>query len=528
MKQVLNGKFKFVVVGGGTAGWIAALYVKRYFTDTQVTVIESSEMGVIGVGESTTPHIINMLGELNIDIGEFIKNTQSTIKNSIKFTNWHGDNKHYYHSFAQQSNVDWHSSNLPNCIPPMGTLEHIISDKTDSLLKIDFTALACEQNKVRFSFKQPNEINNTSTAMQHFNVHGAYAIHIDAILMSRFLKQIGISRGIKVIDGIVEKINNNNKGNIESFELKNVKKPVPCNFVFDCTGLNRLIIGKHFKTEWRSYKEYLPVNGAISFTQYMDPNKDIPPYTECIAMKYGWMWKIPLQHRYGCGYVFDKNYINSEEAIKEVEDLLKSKINVDKRFSFEAGAHETIWVKNCIAVGLANGFIEPLESTSIMNSIQILNTFLQHINGLIENDKREIDLFNTTTNDIANAILTFVCFHYHTKRADTDFWKKITKNYKTLGLLEKLINNNKDISYVHNNYLRNEKLSIFPPYSWDQVGIGLKFYDKEKAAKLFDAYNLGKRKTDYENLKTNLKNRLGQILPNIVSHRMFLNYILSR
>ena len=528
MKVKLNNKFNFVVAGGGTAGWICALWVKHYFPETNVTVIENPEIGVIGVGESTTPHFFSMINELGISIEDFITNTQSTFKNAIKFTNWNGDNKHYYHGFSQDPNVSWHSMGPDYCVPSMRALEIIKNDKTDILNSIDLTSQACEHNRVRYS---PNSQfiskPQTDSPVNRFKSHGNHALHIDGVLTSSYFKKIGLTRGIQVIDGTISKINNDKNEYIKSIELKD-KTIVSCDFVFDCTGFKRLIIGKHYKSEWESYKEHLPVNKAITFSQPLMPEV-IPPYTEAVAMKYGWVWKTPLQHRSGCGYVFDSSYINEDQAKAELNEYFGDSIKIGKTVSFEAGTYKNIWTKNCIAVGLASGFIEPLESTSIMTTILTLCSFLRHLDGLDDDNERARKIFNKTVNNITNSVLTFVCFHYYTKRADTEFWRDFRKKNKPPIGLQKIINDNNSILTLHKSYSYEESLNgAFSLYSWDQVGIGIGFYNKDEATNIFNAYNTGHRRDMLESLKLQHEINTSRMLPSLVNHKVFLKHLIKK
>jgi hypothetical protein len=191
----------------------------------------------------------------------------------------------------------------------------------------------------------------------------------------------------------------------ESLILENNEEQL-VDFVFDCSGFHRLLIGKHFNSEWASYKEYLPVDMAVPF--FIPIDEEIPPYTEAIAMKYGWMWKIPLQNRYGCGYVFDSSLISEEDAAKEIEEYLGFVPEYPRKnkgaFKFNAGGYKTPWVKNCIAIGLASNFIEPLEATSIFSSIDSLRRAVFNTLSLEECNDDIIDRYNKEIESINSAL----------------------------------------------------------------------------------------------------------------------------
>lgn len=348
---------KFVIVGGGTAGWVTALTVKKYIPYSDITVIASSEIGILGAGEGVTPHFNELMGDLGIPMQDIFDNANATFKRGIKFTNWNGDGKDYYHPF-------W-------------------NDKS--------------------------------------------AVHFDASLLAKYLQGVALSRGVKLIDDQVVNINTNNKGNISSFDLKG-GQTVDANFVFDCSGMHRLIIGKHFNVEWNGYDSILPCNRALPF--FVQSSEDKPEYTEAIAMKYGWVWRIPVQGRYGCGYVFDKRYISDEEAIAELKEKFGD-ITVPRAFDFKAGAFKKTWVNNCIAIGLSAGFTEPLEATSIWIQVLSLRHFLLQHGAFVRNDPHVVNSYNEYVNEINTYMATFIHAHYLSQRTDSDFWTEFRTRQET-------------------------------------------------------------------------------------------------
>ena len=340
---------KFVIIGGGTAGWVTALTIKKYVPYCDVTVVASSEIGILGAGEGVTPHFNELMTDLDIPMSDIFKHAKATYKRGIKFTNWNGDGSDYYHPF-------W-------------------DDKS--------------------------------------------AVHFDASLLAKYLQGVALSRGVKLIDDQVININSKN-GNITSFDLKGGQN-VESNFVFDCSGLHRLIIGKHFNVEWKPYDSMLPCNRALPFFVQSEDKK--PEYTEAIAMKYGWVWRIPVQGRYGCGYVFDKRYISDEDAITELKEKFGD-ITIPRAFDFKAGAFEKTWVNNCIAIGLSAGFTEPLEATSIWIQILSLRHYLLQHGAYVRGDLRVVNSYNEYVANINKYMADFIYRHYLTQRSDSDFWKE--------------------------------------------------------------------------------------------------------
>ena len=520
-----NKNCKIVIVGGGAAGWMAALYINRHYPDFDITVIESKEIGILGAGEGTTPIFITLLDEIGITVTELVKNAKCTIKNGIKFTNWNNDNNHYYHGFYNRPFLDNHGVTVNNSITTLSTLEQIT--KGETLDSINYTALVSEANRVKFTPKNWDKITGLPPDLinpeVHFDSMGSFALHVDATLITEYFRKVAISRGIKIIDSIVTDLVTDENDYLTELNLKD-NNSVKCDFVFDCTGFNRLIIGKHYKSEWESYKQYLPVNRAIAYTLPLDEDF-IPPYTEAIAMKYGWMWKIPLQNRYGCGYVFDSSMTTDKDIINEINNFYGKEINIVRSFNFEPGIYKRNWINNCVSLGLASGFIEPLEATSIMSSVVILRTFVQHIKGLTHDDQVQKDLFNDSIYKTSTDIMMFVYFHYLTKREDTEFWKNFIKNTTVPPMIQKLLDNKRDITVLSQMFLYN--FNIFGLLSWEQVGAGLQFFNQEEAIKTFEHCNTGIRKQAYERLYKNHLVNLNQAIALSIDHKKFLSYLES-
>lgn len=350
---------KIVIIGGGTAGWLTALVVNKFWKDINVTIIESSKIGVLGAGEGGTSNFGKILTLLEINHNDFFEKTKSTIKGGLHLYNWTGQNELAKHIF--------------------------------------FGELPTNKNK-------------------------SYAYHFDARLVAEYFKQIAIDRGVNWIDDEVLKINND-KEIIQNLELTN-GKVVDLDFVFDCSGFARLIINGVHKEEWDSYNEYLLMNKAITFflpqtNKYTLADKT---YTETHSMKSGWMFKIPLQHRWGCGYVFNDTYISIEDAKKEVENYLGQNVVIQKAFDFKPGTHKRSWIGNSISIGLSYGFIEPLEATSLMSTIMQLRRLIN-----INFDYEYKNSYNEWCYQINQQNLMFIRYHYLCERNDTHFWRDAFK-----------------------------------------------------------------------------------------------------
>lgn len=510
-----------VVVGGGTAGWLTALFLKKQLPFSVITVVESPEIGILGAGEGSTPQLVWFLDDLGIPVSDLVKEAHATIKNGIKFTNWNGDGKHYYHGFSViHGNVSGiRAFDLLNDLH-ITTLLSINEDV--SFEEFNYTSKICEVNKVPHIYRDA-PFNPDFNVISKFEQVADFSIHFNAVEFAAYLKKVAISRGVVHIEGTVTKVNSTNNGDVSSLLLDSGRE-VPVNFVFDCSGFSRLFIGKHFKSKWNSYKDFLPVDAAVPFFIPINEQEELPSYTESVAMKYGWMWKIPLQNRFGCGYVYDSSLISEQDAIKEIEDYLGFEPDYPRKnkggFSFSAGFYETTWVNNCIAIGLSSGFIEPLEATSIFSSIFSLRRALFDISALVERNSTQIDLFNKEVFEFNESIFNFVYFHYLSERNDTKFWNTFKLNSHP-KYIEKVLTIFK--SYVPRN--RDFPITTANPFSlpsWNAVGHGLNKLNTDKIKNLVvnnfyqelhgDAFN-------------SWKVNVASAVSNSVNHREFLEVL---
>lgn len=500
------------IVGGGTAGWFTALYIKKLLPTYNITLLESEEIGIIGAGEGSTVSLIPFLQDIDISPLELISEIKSTLKLGIKFENWNGDGKYYYHPFGPylgRQDIDLKKFNYK--LDKTRSIDYndegrfylaqAVCENLD-FNKIILNNILCEQQKANFIGSQPQSLNS---------------FHFDARLLSIFLRQKAEQRNITRIEGKVQKIIKNNEGYITSL-LTQDGKELPVDFVFDCSGFSRLILKKEYNTPWKSYQEHLKVNSAIPFIL---PVKDIFPYTKSTALKHGWLWQIPLQHRIGAGYIFDNNFINASEAQKEVEDFLGVKIEPIKEIKFEAGRLEKAWVKNCIAVGLSYGFTEPIEATSIMLTtchLSLLNSF---ISGLIFNNQQAIDKYNEVVSNINDHVMEFLSFHYVTKRKDSNFWKMLANE----DFLPQNVKNNIEL------WKYQIPTSLDSKSYWDQfladnylmVGHGLGVFDNNQWRSVLKQLNVVSNKEYWIEISNNLKAASSKM----IDHSSFIKNITN-
>jgi tryptophan halogenase len=399
-----------VIVGGGTAGCISSLLLKNKLQDANVIMVASKSIGILGPGEGLTPNIHRVLNDLSIDHKTFIKETKGTIKNGIKFTGW-SEEESWFHGFydliSDKKNI-FEDKNVFFDI-----YKYCVSNNKN-LDEINYSSVISDSNKVLIS-----DDNN-------------YSFHIDSRLMVNFFEKECIARGINIIDGIVKDFISDSNNKITSLIMED-GSTINCDFVVDCTGFKRKIIGEFYNSKWVSVKKYLPATDAIACK--LSISKIIPPYTEAIAMDYGWSWKIPLQHRYGCGYVYDKRYISKDQAEAEMIKKFGNDLEILGNFSFDPGYFENIWIENCLAIGLSSQFFEPLEATAIETSIGTLFMFIDYylddyINGKISNNGMNSKIsFNKIIKTRNEAIVSFLYLHYYTNKKNTSFWKNFKNDH---------------------------------------------------------------------------------------------------
>jgi len=510
-----------VIVGGGTAGWITALYSKKIFPDDNITLIESPEIGILGAGEGSTRQLVDILNYLDIGIEDLIKETKCTIKTGIKFTNWSKDKDYYYHDFTfegsvfDESGFDRGRNSFDFPILKYERLLNIVEKNINSSVN----DLYSDNKLLPFTFSLEEESNKSN--LKFWNKYSGHSIHFDARLLASYLSNIGISRKIKLVQGQVVNIETNEQNDIIALKLNN-NETILTDFVFDCSGFSRLIIGKHYNSKWQSFSEYLPMKRALPFFIDID-TENIPSYTEAIAMDYGWMWKIPLQHRYGCGSVFDSNYISDEDAIKEIENYLgfepKYPRELKNAFNFSAGCYEEIWIKNSLAVGLSSGFVEPLEATSIMQAILVLQRFMSDKTNLNTKNNFIKQRFNELYLNETQEVVDFLYLHYITNKNNTDFWKNFSKNNKMPKDVNYILNVFKDKSLYNNfDFYSN---SFINGFSYLYVLIGQKILNKGHMKKNAKFLLDDVKKQDYEYILNNQK----KLIPKFLTHNDFIDII---
>jgi len=401
-----NQIHKITIVGGGTAGWMAAAALSKYFKDKQIRLIESSEIGTVGVGEATVPGIRRFNHFLGIKEIDFIKATQATFKLGIEFKDWYKKGESFFHPFADYG-MTISGNSFYQCWLAMHK-----NGYDAALAEFCLSTQMAMQNR----FAQPD--NESETQLAFYN----YAYHFDASLYATFLRVLAESYGVERIEGKIVGVKLDSvTGYIESVELEDGIS-VEGELFIDCSGFRGLLIEDTLKTGYENWSHWLPCDSAVAM-QTSNKNEDPVPYTRSTALSAGWQWKIPLQHRAGNGYVYCNRYVSDEEAIATLKQGVTGQaLTEPKIIKFVTGVRKKFWNKNCVALGLASGFLEPLESTSISLIQTGIEKLIQFFPGRDFKDslRDEANRLNLLEYE---RVRDFIILHYKAnQRDDSPFW----------------------------------------------------------------------------------------------------------
>ena len=391
---------RVVIAGGGTAGWMAAaLMSKTLGKSLDISLVESDEIGTVGVGEATIPTLLTFHELLEINEQEFMAATQATFKLGISFENWRNVNENYFHSFGTTGTDHWTAG-----------FQHFWHKGRERKLAADYGDYCLELKAAlagRFAHLPRTGMN--------------YAFHLDATLYAKYLRTFSEGFGVKRVEGkIVQVKTDESSGDIRSLTLDSGAE-VEGDLFIDCTGFRGLLIGETLKVEYQDWSHWL-FNDSAAAVQTASVG-DAAPYTRSIAHASGWQWRIPLQHRVGNGLVYSSRFLDDEQAKSTLLGHLEgTPLTQPRVLKFRPGQRHKTWHKNCVAIGLSSGFIEPLESTSIhliqRGIIRLMRLF--PVRGICQAD---VDEYNQQTLDEIEHIRDFVVLHYKvTNRTDSPYW----------------------------------------------------------------------------------------------------------
>ncbi|WP_066718756.1 tryptophan halogenase family protein [Sphingomonas pituitosa] len=440
-----------VIVGGGTAGWMAAAAFSRFLNNgyTRITLIESDEIGTVGVGEATIPPILRFNQMIGLDENEFLAATGGTFKLGIEFVDWGGLGERYFHpfgNFAQDlQGVHFHQLYLRE------RARRPIPD----ISAWSMSAVAAAKGK----FGRPSP--NARTPVREL----FYAFHFDAGLYAQLLRRLSEARGITRIEGKISDVTlRPEDGFVQSVTLAD-GRTVAGDLFIDCSGFRGLLIEEALQTGYEDWRHWLPCDRAVAVPS---ANMGAPdPFTRSTARTAGWQWRIPLQHRTGNGLVYCSDYLDDEAAEQQLLGALEGPALADpRRLRFTTGRRRESWSRNVVALGLSSGFLEPLESTSI----HLIQSGIARLIALFP-DKRfdpiERIEYNRQMRDLYEDVRDFIILHYKaTTRTDSPFWNRV----RTMAVPESLAH--KMALFEHKGRLFREGNELFTTTSWVAVCLG--------------------------------------------------------
>lgn len=401
-----------IIVGGGTSGWMAAAYLSACLDHSvNITVIESSTIARIGVGEATVPTIqTEFFDRLGMPEEKWMRHVQGTFKLGIKYSNWRKSPEQggdfYYHIFGEMPLID----EVP--LTHVWIKKHLEENFQKPMIYSCFNSIGALDLK-----KSPKFYNGDK--IQH------YAYHFDALLVSNMLKDWSIKDGVHHVVDTLAYAEQDEQGNIQSVVNQDGKK-YSADLFIDCSGFTGFLIEKTLKEPIVSFDESLLTDRAIAINLPENPEIDgIRPYTSATAFKAGWLWEIPLYKRTGNGYVYSSQFTSDQDAERELHQFFGDRINkADLRpIKFQSRRRRHAWVKNCVSIGLASAFLEPLESTGIYFIYAALYQLVRNFpNKQVDSVLR--DKFNQKVAFMVDDIKDFIIMHFKTaKREDTAFWR---------------------------------------------------------------------------------------------------------
>lgn len=487
-------KFSIGIVGSGTAGLISALMLRRAFPRSEITILSSSKIGIVGVGEGSTEHWKQFMQVCDIPVCDLLTKTAATHKYGIRFEGWSNAFPDYFHSVTGDENIfAWgHYATY------MGILEsgRSITSQTSSAGLI--------QDKV-----------------QRHNLHNTVnQFHFDTFKLNSFFIELCFARSIKLIDGELSSCSVDPEyGTIT--EIKTADGiTLQADFWIDASGFSRALISQISDTKWVSYSDYLLCDSAIAFPTASDVSGRIKSYTRARAASSGWMWEIPTQERRGNGYVYSSDFISDDQAVAEAASMVGVQPNAPRVFKFDPGYLKEQWVKNCVAVGLASAFVEPLEATSIGSTIQQLKLLIPYAATYDKSHIASQKHYNKCMSKMMDNILSMIRLHYYTDKTDSEFWIA-SKNAKVNDSLAEMLELWQERPPTRNDYTHINGEMFLGPHMM-HVAQGQGVLNPESATRAIDRFDIrtliAKDMSDF---------RLSRYNHELVDHAEALNEIRS-
>ncbi len=481
---MFNTNSKVVILGGGTAGWLTGLFVKRNWPKTEVSIVEDPDRPPIIAGESGSTTFVSLLRHLGIDNDDFVRKVNATPKLGGKFTNWNGVGTQFIHTL-QTDYAPWLD----------GWTDYVNENGNDGELTVKdvYSILRNEQAKDTYLktligndvplaeafyanyFIQENKVPFGASSdlpcipMWHFESRGAAA----------YLKNIGLSRGINLVEGKYQHSTQDESGNITSIVLDG-ERQLEANWFFDCSGFARLLMGGVLKEPIVDYTNYFPARAVVAWWDKTCPCVT----TNAIAMKYGWSWNINIRNRSGNGYIYDPDHISLDQAVDEASVYFNKKIEPIANFQFTPGMMRKAWRNNVIAIGLSSGFLEPLEANGVAVIVESLFGLQDYWTpNKKKYDEEVINRFNDRIWFVTEDIRDFLALHYRGHREDTEFWK--SHRYDNFRVPESLKQKLELWNKFYNHGEEEPWMAGYSPTAWLMVLQGLEVFSPEIITKNF-------------------------------------------
>jgi tryptophan halogenase len=442
---------QIVIVGGGAAGWMTAAALSKLLKPSNVslTLVESDEIGIIGVGEATIPDMLQFNLFLGIVEAELMRATQATFKLGIEFVDWSGNGAGYFHPFG------FHGIDIDGLDFHQYWLHCRANGHAHSLGEYCQTEIVAKKNK--FGFPDMRVAGAPASYLR-------YAYHFDAALYAAFLRQYAEMRGVRRVEGkVCEVLRAAESGHLTGVRLTN-EQVVPGEFFFDCTGFRSLLLDKTLGVPWVDWRHWLPCDAALAVACQRDgPPR---PYTRSTARSAGWQWNIPTQRRTGNGHIYCSEFMSEDEATSVLVNALEGPImGAPRLIKFATGHRQRFWEKNCVAIGLSAGFLEPLESTSLYLIRQGISRFI----ALFPDASQPAifrDEYNRWMQRDFEQVRDLLVFHYYANGRDEPFWRHCRNMIVPETLQRRLA-----LFSEGGRFLRNEG-ELFPNASWVAVMLG--------------------------------------------------------
>ena len=451
-----------VIVGGGSAGWMTAAALANSLTGVRIRLIESSDIPIIGVGESTIVPMVDYMQNLGLEEADWMPHVNATYKSAIRFNDFYARGEGFFYTFEPMRQVEgrpinrfWHNRYLSS------------PDSVDRMSFFDYC------------FITPDVLNRGGTIRSVMPAGPSY--HVDAGLLGDFLARYSTERGVERIIDTISGVERDEHGGIARLQRQN-GEALTADLFIDCTGFRSLLLGQTLEEPFEEYYDYLFNNRAVALRfPYEAAGEEMISYTNCTAQSAGWVWEVPLFSRRGSGYVYCDRYITPDEAETEFRRFLGEERVRDveaRHLEIRVGKHRNVWVNNCVAIGLAAGFLEPLESTGLF-AVQLQAETLARMlqGGRNDYNVGDTTMYNRIVTEFFENVRDFLCAHYMlTSREDTPYWRDVKYAMKVSDRLAEILRYAR-LTFVDAPVVKQMFRPNFADYSftdgWEAVLIGM-------------------------------------------------------